>query len=301
MQQVYDIETLKETVGTDKPPRLAVIGNPISHSASPQLHQPALDALGENTSYIRLLVEKGKVGEAFAKMKDLGFIGCNVTVPHKIEAMENCDTVSEQAQQIGAVNTVVFSENGTLGFNTDGPGFRQAILDDFGIHLGATHTLILGAGGGAGQAIATQCAILTPRKLTLVNRSLGKITELAERLREISPNTEIDNISFGDPRLLPACHSADLLVQTTSLGLKPSDPEVIPTSYFLPQHCVYDTIYHPPKTPFLEAAGLVGCRTGNGLSMLIHQGAIAFQHWFPETNPLPMMKAAMRDHSPKIS
>lgn len=293
MSQVFTIETLNLTTQHQTPARLAVIGNPISHSASPQLHQPALDAFGKKCTYIRLLVEKGKVGDAFAKMRSLGYIGCNVTVPHKIEAMEHCDVVSEQARLIGAVNTVVFTESGTLGYNTDGPGFSSAVSDCFGILLEETHALILGAGGGAGQAIATQCALSKPKHLTLVNRSPGKITSLAKRLQEISPKTKITTLTFEDPELLAACHEAKLLIQTTSLGLKADDPELIPTPYFLPHHCAYDTIYQPPETAFLKSAKLSGCQTANGLSMLIHQGAIAFQHWFPGTEPLPFMKAAM--------
>ncbi|MGJ8643972.1 MAG: shikimate dehydrogenase [Luteolibacter sp.] len=294
MHHVFTIDNLEEATDGEKPARLAVIGNPISHSSSPQLHQPALDALGKDASYIRLLVEPGKVAPAFARMIELGFIGCNVTVPHKIEAMESCDQVSDQALQIGAVNTVVFGENEISGYNTDGPGFMQAVSDDFGVTLASTHTLILGAGGGAGQAIATQCALSKPARLTLVNRSIGKITGLAERLRDISPETEITTLTFTDPGLTKACHSADLLVQTTSLGLKEDDPEVIPSACLLPRHCVYDTIYQPPETTLLKAAKRSGCKTGNGLSMLIHQGAIAFQHWFPDTDPLPLMKFALK-------
>ena len=293
MRDVYTIENLSESATLPKPARLAVIGDPVSHSSSPQLHQPALDAFGKKVSYIRLHVEPGRVGEAFAKMKELGFLGCNVTVPHKIEAMECCDKVSEQAKQIGVVNTVVFGDRHTDGYNTDGPGFMQAIADDFGIGLKDTHTLILGAGGGAGQAIATQCALSKPSRLTLVNRSIGKIHTLAERLRTLSPETEIITLTFADDALTRSCHAAELLIQTTSLGLRENDPQVIPSECLRPHHCVYDTIYQPAETPILKTARLTGCRTGNGLSMLIHQGEIAFRHWFPDTTPLTLMKAAM--------
>lgn len=294
MHHVFTIENLEEATACDKPARLAVIGNPIAHSSSPQLHQPALDAFGKNTTYIRLLVEPGKVAAAFTKMKKLGFLGCNVTVPHKVEAMQACDQISDQAMQIKAVNTVLFGQKETSGYNTDGPGFMQAVSDDFGISLAQTHAVILGAGGGAGQAIATQCALSKPARLTLVNRSLGKITRLSERLREISPATEIKILTFIDPSLTAACHVADLLIQTTSLGLKEDDPDVIPPECLLSHHCVYDTIYQPPETPLLKIAKRTGCKTSNGLSMLIHQGAIAFQHWFPDTDPLPLMKDALK-------
>ncbi len=294
MHPFFTPKNLESAIAGEKPARLAVLGYPVSHSASPQLHQPALDAYGIPVSYVRLEVRPGQIRAAFATMKQLGFIGCNVTVPHKFEAMEACDEVSPQARLLGVVNTIVFGKNGTVGHNTDGPGFEQAIRESFGFLPGEVHTLILGAGGGAGQAIATQCAISKPARLTLVNRSMAKIETLAEKLRSISPETEIITLSFSDPALAGHCHTADLLVQTTSLGLKSDDPDVIGESCLLARHCAYDTIYQPPETPFLAAARETGCRTSNGLSLLIHQGAIAFQHWFPETDPLPHMRAAMR-------
>lgn len=293
MHPYHTIETLASAATGPKPARLAVLGNPVSHSASPQLHQPALDALGIDASYVRLQVDPGDLSKAFELMSRLGFIGCNVTVPHKFEAMQCCSEVSDQAKLLGAVNTVIFRDGATVGYNTDGPGFREAISGSFGLGLGQSRTLILGAGGGAGQAIATQCALGKPPEITLVNRDVSKLGHLAEKLRGISPETEIHAIGFGDPSLRRLCLEADLIVQTTSLGLKTGDAEVIPESHFAAGTCAYDTIYQPPKTPFLAAAERAGCKTDNGLSLLIHQGAIAFQHWFPGTDPLPHMRRAM--------
>lgn len=293
MNPVYTIDTLEKAVSTDLPAKLAVIGYPVAHSASPELHQPALDAFGIGCSYIRLEVEPGRVPQAFKKMKELGFIGCNVTVPHKFEALDNCDEICQEARILGSVNTVVFGKNGTHGYNTDGPGIMKAISGAFDLNLGENHTLILGAGGGAGQAIATQCALAKPEQLTLVNRSLDKIVALARRLERISPETDIFTLDFDDPGFEGACHDAHILIQTTSLGLQPTDPKVIPDGCFLPHQCAYDTIYQPPETKFLASARRAGCRTDNGLSLLIHQGAISFQHWFPETDPLPHMWQAM--------
>lgn len=294
MKPVHTLSDLAETTAGPKPARLAVLGHPVAHSASPQLHQPALDAFSINATYVRLEVAPGELPQAFKLMRELGFIGCNVTVPHKFEAMACCTNVSPQAQLLGAVNTVVFSENETYGHNTDGPGFIAAVEEAFAIKTNQVHTLILGAGGGAGQAIATQCCMEKPAKLTLVNRSLEKIDSLAARLRILSPGTEIRTLTLSDPALKQICHQADLLVQTSSLGLKADDPEVIPDDYFLPHHCAYDTIYKPAETRFLASARKAGCQTDNGLSLLIHQGALAFQHWFPGKNALPFMREAMR-------
>ncbi len=293
MDSVYTLETLDRAVSGEKPAKLAVLGYPVAHSASPRLHQAALDALGADCSYIRLEVEPGQLRRAFAKMRELDFIGCNVTVPHKFEAMDNCDEVAEEARILGAVNTVVFGENGSRGHNTDGPGIVEAIRENFGLEPGNTRTLILGAGGGAGQAIATQFAMAKPDQLTLVNRSLDKIVALARRLERLSPETDIFTLDFDDPGFEGACHDAELLIQTTSLGLKATDPPVIPDGCFLPEHCAFDTIYQPPETPFLAAARRAGCRTDNGMSLLVHQGAISFKHWFPGSDPLPHMRKAM--------
>ncbi|MBC7979184.1 MAG: hypothetical protein H7Y36_01315 [Armatimonadetes bacterium] len=175
----------------------------------------------------------------------------------------------------------------------------RAIDEAFELKLSDTHSLILGAGGGAGQAIATQCALQKPAKLTLVNRSLDKIIALASRLQIISSDTKIFTLTFDDPNLIEYCHAADLLVQTTSLGLQKNDPPVIPASHLLATHRVYDTIYQPAETPFLMSARLVGCRTENGLSLLLHQGVIAFQHWFPGTDPIDHMRATLKSSANK--
>ena len=296
MKEVYTLEDLASRdlldAGHTKPARLAVIGHPIAHSASPKMHQAALDAAGIDARYIRLDIEPGRVGEAFERMRALGFRGCNVTVPHKLEAMEHCE-VSDQARALGAVNTICFDGDRTRGFNTDGPGFMSAIEDDFGVILTSLNVAIAGAGGGAGQAIATQCAMSGVGKLVVVNRSVEKLGPLVERLKNHGRDAEIIALSFEDPALAELCRSCDLIVNTSSVGLKTGDPSILPAGCLKPDHFVYDTIYQPPVTPLLAAANSLGCQTANGLSMLIHQGALAFQHWFPGSNPLPVMREAM--------
>lgn len=298
MKQVYTLEDLTSRevldAGASKPARLAVIGHPVAHSASPRMHQPALDAAGIDARYIRLDIEPGQVGEAFKRMRALGFIGCNVTVPHKLEAMEHCE-VDPDAVALGAVNTIRFDSDATRGFNTDGPGFARAIEDDFQVPFASLKVAIVGAGGGAGQAIATQGCLSGIRKLVVVNRTVAKLGPLVEKLRLISPGTEIIALSFDDPTLAEQCLSCDLIVNTSSVGLKAGDPSILPAVCLKKEHLVYDTIYQPAVTPLLAMANDLGCRTANGLSMLINQGALAFQHWFPGTDPLPVMKRALMD------
>lgn len=296
MKEVYTLDDLASRelldAGADKPAKLAVIGHPIAHSASPRMHQPALDAAGIDARYIRLDIEPGQVAEAFARMRALGFIGCNVTVPHKLEAMECCE-VHPEARALGAVNTIRFDPDASRGFNTDGPGFMRAVEDVFGVVLPSLCVAVVGAGGGAGQAIATQCAMSGVAKLVVVNRSPEKLGPLVVRLKTHGRGTEIVALAFEDPALAEQCLSCDLIVNTSSVGLKPGDPSILPGACLKPAHLVYDTIYQPPVTPLLAAADAAGCRTANGLSMLIQQGALAFQHWFPGSDPLPVMRAAL--------
>jgi len=297
MKPVYTLQDLASRdvldAGADKPARLAVLGWPIAHSASPGMHQPALDLYGIDARYIRLEVEPGQIPAAFSRMRDLGFIGCNVTVPHKLEALANCTDVHPDAREIGAVNTVCFDADATRGFNTDGPGFERAIENDFGMKLGSLKVAIVGAGGGAGQAIATQCVLSGVAKLVLVNRTVEKLVPLATRLRLLNPAVKIVSLSFEDAGLTAQCLSCDLIVNTSSVGLKPGDPSILSADYLKPEHFVYDTIYKPAVTPLLALAQAMGCRTANGLSMLLHQGALAFQHWFPQTEPLTVMRASL--------
>ena len=296
MKEVYTLEDLSSRnlldAGHEKPARLAVIGCPVAHSASPRMHQPALDEAGISTRYIRLEVQPGQVGEAFARMRELGFIGCNVTVPHKLEAMEHCE-VHPEARALGAVNTIRFDEAVTRGYNTDGPGFERAVEEAFQTRFSALKVAIAGAGGGAGQAIATQACLAGVPKLVLINRTVGKLGPLLEKLREIHPAGEITALPLDDASLAAECRGCDLIVNTSSVGLKAGDPPILPSSCLHEGQFVYDTIYQPAVTPLLALANERDCKTANGLSMLIHQGALAFQLWFPGTEPLPVMRAAL--------
>jgi shikimate dehydrogenase len=279
--------------GESKPARLAVIGQPVAHSASPRLHQPALDSSEIDARYIRIELAPGQIAEAFSRMRALGFIGCNVTVPHKFEAMATCDDVHPDAMALGAVNTVRFDPDRTRGFNTDGPGFVRAISDAFDQPLSTLNIILLGAGGGAGQAIAAQCALQGVPRLILVNRSTEKLAPLVNRLAALGPSTEVLALGFDDPELSSHCLLSDLVINTTSVGLKPGDPSVISASCLRAGHLVYDTIYQPAVTPLLALAQSQNAKTANGISLLLHQGVLAFQHWFPTTDPLQIMRKAL--------
>lgn len=304
MKDVYQISDLysRETLdhGADKPARLAVIGYPVSHSASPAMHQAALDEQGENVRYIRLEVPPGHVSEAVERMKELDFIGCNVTVPHKFEVIDCCDELSEDARNLGAVNTLIFGDQ-TLGHNTDASGLVRAIREDFGIDLADLKVMILGVGGGAGQAIAKQCARIGCDQLWLVNRTLEKAQSLAVELSAYKnhpnhlegPGERFCVLAPDDPAMVEASGHADLIINATSLGLRPIDAMPISSGCIQPHHLVYDMIYNPANTALMSHARSVGARAANGFSMLLHQGVLAYACWFPGKSPLEPMRTGL--------
>ncbi len=303
MKDVYSLSDLTNedllNPSGSAPARLAVIGHPVAHSKSPQLHQPALDAIGIEGRYIRLDIEPGELLEAFKRMREVGFVGANVTVPYKFEALEACSHLDPAAKALGSVNTILFGEAEEIyGFNTDGPGFIRAIREEFSVDIQDLKIMIVGAGGGAGQALATQCAREACEQLILVNRSIDKIEALSTRLlpyfeseKLSGPGERIEALAIDSPNLPELAGHCDLIVQTTSLGLKATDPSPIPNHCLQPHHLVYDTIYEPSRTQFLKTAEANGARIANGLSLLLHQGALSFEYWFPGTKPLRHMRS----------
>lgn len=300
----FTLDQLSEiNSGHDHPAKFAVIGNPVAHSLSPQLHQPALNKLKLDCRYIRVEVPEGQVNEAFEKMYAAGIRGINVTVPHKLEALEACHQVDPAASSMGAVNTIVFNTEGQrTGFNTDGPGFVRAIREEFGMDLGDLRVIIIGAGGGAGRAIATQCALEGCPQLILANRTLEKLTPMREELTRLTqseklegPRDRIEIHSLDDPILEEAIGASDLIINTTSVGLKSSDPAPFPPHWVEPHHLVYDTIYNPSRTHLLRDAESQGARIANGLSLLLHQGALSLEHWLNQDAPVDAMRQGLLD------
>lgn len=293
MKEVYAIEDLVNReildAGAAKPALLAVIGDPIHHSKSPQMHQVALDEQEYNIRYIRVLVPIGKVKYALEQMEKLGFIGCNVTVPHKLEVMEACDSLTETAKALGAVNTVHFTKNGWVGHNTDGPGLSYAIQSQLNCSFSTSSTLILGAGGGAGRAIAVQAAIEKCPQLTLSNRTVGKLDSIAEKIRRLHPDCDLRLIDNSESEL--ASVKADLIINSTSLGMKEDDPLPFPASAIQPTQVFYDAVYSPPVTSLLKVAKAAGCKVANGQGMLVYQGALSYEMWLQSEPNILLMRA----------
>ena len=308
MKETYGLDDLRDwaaaTSGEKPPLRLAVFGDPVAHSASPPMHNAALAALGIGARYCRLHIRPEELATALRLLPSSGFIGVNCTIPHKAAALPLMDRVDEHALRIGVVNTIVVEGERLIGFNTDGPGLVRAIRADFGVDLRDLRVMVLGAGGGAGRAIAMQCGIENCERLVLVNRTPEKARELAAELaplfrgpRVFGPGERLEVAAWEECALREQIGHTDLIINCTSVGMKPSDPSPLPSSVLQPHLMVYDTIYTARRTRLMQAAHEAGARSANGLSMLLHQGALSFEIWFNREAPLAEMRAALLTHA----
>lgn len=278
------------------PARLAVIGDPISHSRSPQMHNPALQACGIHAQYIRVQVPAGQVRQAFAQFTASGFLGVNITIPHKFEALDAVDVLDPLARRLGAVNTLAIREGKLHGFNSDGPGYLRSVQEAFGCPVKDLRILVLGAGGGAGRAVAVQSALEQCPTLILANRTAAKIHALADEVAALSPHTQVRAIAWADAEIEKVLPEVDLIVNATSLGMKDADAPLLPPAALQARHCVFDMVYRANGgTPLLAAARQAGARSVDGLSLLLHQGAISFEHWFGRPAPLQVMRAGLQN------
>lgn len=278
------------------PARLAVIGDPIAHSRSPQMHNPALRACGIDAQYVRVQVPVGNVARAFRRFAACGFLGVNITIPHKFEALDAVDELDPLAKALGAVNTLVIRDGRLCGYNSDGPGFLRSVKEAFGAEVDDLRILILGAGGGAGRAVAVQCALKKCPRLVLANRTSSKANALADEVRQLSPTTEVSVVSWNDESLAAEMSQIDLILNATSLGMKTADEKLLSAGALLPQHLVFDMVYRAGgETPLVADARKAGAKTVDGLTLLLHQGAISFEHWFERPAPLEAMREGLRN------
>ena len=296
-----DLEKWREiSRDIDPPIRLGVLGDPVAHSLSPEMQNAALRACEINAQYARFHIRPNELRSALRFLRNLGFAGVNLTVPHKIAGFGQIDEADESANRIGAVNTIRVRDKKLVGSNTDGEGFLRAVRSEFSVDLRDLRVFIIGAGGGTGRAIAWQCALENCERLVLVNRTLEKANALAERLRSffmearvLGPAARLEAVAWEEPLMRMQLAGTDLIVNATPLGMNPSDPTPIPGRLIAPHHMVFDCIYGPSKTALLRAAEQAGARSANGISMLLHQGALSFSIWFDREPPIDAMRKAL--------
>ncbi|MGB9602583.1 MAG: shikimate dehydrogenase family protein [Verrucomicrobiia bacterium] len=284
----------------------AVYGHPVAHSASPSMHNAAFRALGLNCVYLAFDVLPEKLKEAIRGAQEMKFIGLNLTVPHKIIALDIVDVLDDSAREWGAVNTIRFDgkdkdghwkpliefeselpeEIRSYGFNTDAEAITMALYEDFGFTPQGATILLLGT-GGAGRVAALKLASCGAKRLYLVNRTPQKALVVAEEIKKKYPNVAVE---LDYPH-----HKVDLVINATSLGLKPSDLLPIDLSRFSLTNAAlaYDMIYRPAETPLLKIAKESGCKIANGISMLLWQGIRAFEIWIKKPAPKKIMQEAL--------
>lgn len=256
-----------------------IVGNPLGHSLSPQMHNTAFKELGVDAVYKLFPLKESELKGFFEKLheKDSAIFGLNVTVPYKEKVIEYLDVLSPLVQKINAVNTVVINKQRKLiGYNTDAPGFL-AHMAELKIDFKEKRVAILGAGGSCRAILATLCMIPErPQSIRIYNRTAARLHELlgdiAQRIDTsiVEPVNQIDDLNI---------ELADILINTTSIGLREDDDILVDEEMLHRDMFVYDLIYNPKQTPLLRQAKNRGAKVSNGLGMLYYQGILSFQHW----------------------
>ena len=298
-KEVYTLADLKDWRDVDPPIRLGVFGDPVEHSLSPQMQNAALKHFKIAMQYARFHILPDELQQAVALIRKLEFVGLNLTIPHKISALELLEAAEDNVKRIGAVNVVKVEGGKLRGFNTDGRGFARAIREEFSVDLRDLRVMILGAGGAA-RAVALQCAKENCERLVIANGTFEKGQQLADSLRDffsgpkvLGPVPRLQAIPWEERAFQFQIANVDLVVNATPVGLNRGDPSPIPARLLAPHVLVYDTVYVEKRTPLVSAAIESGARAANGLSMLLHQGALAFEIWFQREAPLEVMRKAL--------
>lgn len=247
--------------------QLGVIGNPIEHSISPQLHNTMIEKTGLDYTYSAYRVKQGEVAKALDGMRALNIRGFNVTIPHKVTAHDLCDEVDPFAKKMGACNTLVNTDGVIKGYNTDGPGFIRS-LEYKGVSVKGKFVVVFGAGGAA-QGVCMALADAGAKRIGIINRTCEKAEKLADRINKYYPSVA---------QVCDRCIEPDIIVNTTSVGMNTNKmPADIDFQIFRKDTVVCDIVYCPRETAFLKKASEAGLKTVGGIGMLINQAVIAFE------------------------
>ena len=275
---------------------VGLIGYPLAHSISPALQQAALDHLRLDARYELWETEREALGERVAGIRRPDFLGANVTVPYKELVIPLLDEIDSLADAIGAVNTIVNRDGQLCGHNTDMMGFARALREEGGFDASGTHVVLLGA-GGAGRAVTM--ALIQGKAASI---TIGDVVpEAAERLVDDlgrQGDTILRAVAAGEESLAAVMKECQLLVNCTPIGMRHSKHEhdlPMPSEFIPVRALVFDIIYNPAETRLLAEAKRRGARTLGGLSMLVYQGAAAFELWTGREAPLDVMFKAARD------
>lgn len=253
-----------------------LLGNPVEHTLSPVIHNTLAELTNLNRVYVPFLVENEQLGEAVEGARALHISGLNVTVPHKERVVSFLPEVDELAKKIGAVNTLVSTENGYKGYNTDMPGLYRAMASD-GIAVEGEEVLILGAGGVARAVAVMLCD--KAKRITILNRTVEKAAAIAEEVNTYAGRKAAQPLALDQYASLPG--KDYLVIQATNVGMYPHTDEALitDTAFYQKISIGYDLIYNPGETRFMQQVTAAGGKAYNGLKMLLYQGIIAFELW----------------------
>lgn len=254
-----------------------LIGNPVEHTLSPMIHNTLAGLLGHNLIYVPFPVEAGQVAQAVTGAAALNLLGLNVTVPYKSEVIESLREIDGLAENIGAVNTLVRTEGGYKGYNTDMEGLYRA-MESEGIGIEGETVILLGAGGAA-RAVACLCAVKGAERVYMLNRTLDKAQAVAGEVNHAIGRDVICPMALADYAMLP--EGKYLTIQGTSVGLAPHTEEAVITdaAFYERVSTGFDLIYNPWETKFMRLTKAYGGQAYNGLKMLLYQGIIAYELW----------------------
>lgn len=272
---------------------LCLLGSPVAHSISPEMHNEACEQLGLDYTYLAFDVPEEKMPEAVEGLRTLGARGWNITMPGKNIMCRLADNVSPASELSGACNTIVNDDGVLTAYTTDGIGFMKAV-EEYDVNIIGKKMTLLGAGGAA-TAILVQAALDGVAEIDVFNRksaSYERMLGIAERLNERT-ECRITVHDYSDPEILRnSIAQSTILVNSTSVGMAPDTDKTIitDTSMFHKELFVFDVIYNPGETRLLREAREAGCRTGNGMYMLLYQGAASFKLWTGREMPVEMIK-----------
>ncbi len=271
---------MRMRIGTET--RLAALyGHPVSHSLSPVIQNAAFNELNMNVIYLSLDVLHDVLPAAVEAARGLNFLGFNVTHPHKKAVMAHLDRIDPLADRIGAVNTVVNEKDVLTGYNTDGDGFLKSLREDYEFQPRGKRIVLLGV-GGAGRAISWALSPHSPEKLTVVNRTIGRARKWAQKI-------SAQALAWKDPQVQREIAQAHLVINAATVPLE-VDVELIPEGAL-----VYDIVYDQDRPGLVEKIQSRGVRWADGRSLLLHQGALAFELWTGRPAPLEVMRQALKD------
>ncbi|WP_378956349.1 shikimate dehydrogenase [Pelosinus sp. sgz500959] len=276
---------------TGKTKTLGILGCPVGHSLSPLMHNAAFAALTLDYIYVPLPVEPDHLGQAIAGLKAMGFVGMNVTIPHKVTVMPYLDEIHPSAQLTGAVNTIVIKNGKCIGYNTDGQGFIQSLTAK-SITIKDKTAVIMGAGGAA-RAVVYGLLEYGIKKVIVGTRNVAKAQEFVKLFPK--SRSKIEGCNWETESFIQALQECDILINCTPIGMSSNKETQLPIQWhhIKSDAAVCDLIYNPSPTDFLVQAEMRGHIIMDGKGMLVEQGALAFELWTGEKAPRKIMSETL--------